>query len=715
MNNLKPDKGIIEDHLCRLFEWTSAENKFEIRCIHPTEKAVRSKIFGCRDYTSAADFAVEANRNGYNIYATVNPLRPDIAGNAKDADVLAARWHFIDVDGTDDPYEIIKANCGEFTPSMVVVTGTEPTTRLHGYWLMSEPVDFTSWSKTQKGLAAAFKSDPSVVNPSRIMRLAGTLSFPDDKKAGRGYVPELVTLIVSDAVQEVDVHSFMAGFPVPQLEKSAPVALSIPSEWPQEATAGGYVPLEVIGQALAAIPPVVGHGCRKGWLALAMATKAANPGARSLFDHWQRLSPEYDRSDERVWDTISPDDGSYPNLFTQARGHDPDWWRDGNPKVEMWWRQHISETFGADQPMEPTGHICKEPTKSTPRFHRHKMSDLKSRPTPKWLIRDLIFQRQIGVVYAPPTSFKSFVALDLCSRLVHGLEWQVKKLKPCRVVYVAGEGFPMFYNRRLAWFKHHSIPVADDGLEVVGSSVDLTSTASVSAFIVEMKQDCDGVGLIVFDTLSTCTAGQNESDSAVMTSAIENAKLIGSVLGAAVLLIHHPGKDATRGARGHSSLKGNVDTEWLITRNEKDMRCTLKVTKQKDAEDGQLFHFTAHRVPLGLLDDDGVEMFSLALTPSEAPLDVKVGKQIPIKEADRETIATLMKVDDRLSVNRVAKLIHKALSCGVRTATDRVKAAVPSEWTSVQISTGVVELRQVPDSKNDKWQVVQMRVQKVEG
>ena len=220
---------------------------------------------------------------------------------------------------------------------------------------------------------------------------------------------------------------------------------------------------------------------------------------------------------------------------------------------------------------------------------------------PNWLIRDLLFQQQIAVAYAPPGSYKSFVAIALCSMLAHGMEWQGRKLKQCRVVYVAGEGFPMFRYRRQAWFKHNGIPEQDDGFEVIQGAVNLTSTEDVLAFIEAMQADCDGLGLVVFDTLSTCIAGQNECDSSVMSLAVKNAKLIGTKLKCAVLIIHHPGKDVERGSRGHSSLLGDIDAEWRITRNGDDRVCKLKVTKQKDGEYGQEFYFAATSVATRLL------------------------------------------------------------------------------------------------------------------
>jgi len=108
------------------------------------------------------------------------------------------------------------------------------------------------------------------------------------------------------------------------------------------------------------------------------------------------------------------------------------------------------------------------------------------------------------------------------------------------------------------------------------------------------------------------------------------------------------------------------------------MRCTLKVTKQKDAEDGHVFDFAAYRVPLGLIDDDGVEMFSLAVTRSDEPRGDLPGEILSAEEADRLSIACAMTPDRSLTLNQLAPLVRHAL--GKRTAAiGRIKAAIPEE------------------------------------
>jgi RecA-family ATPase len=327
------------------------------------------------------------------------------------------------------------------------------------------------------------------------------------------------------------------------------------------------------------------------------------------------------------------------------------------------------------------------------------MTALTQQITPEWLIPDLLYEQQVGMMYAEPGSLKSFIALALASLLAHGMNWRDTKLDKGNVIYVAGEGAAMMKLRRQAWFMHHDIQIADDGLYVVPSPVDLTSTDDVLAFLETIKS-IEDVKLVVFDTLSTCVAGQNESASEVMTSAIENAKAIARAMNCAVLFVHHPGKDLSRGARGHSSLLGNVDTMWQVHRDNGSMSATLKVVKQKDGEDGHSFCFTAHRINLGIHDRKSVERTSLCITESSP--DEKKAMDEATLSADRLTIASLMQDGQTLSIRETAKLVHKALAIRERAACDRVKAAVPEEWIRVRMPNGFAGLRRVIVNKQNQ-------------
>ena len=76
------------------------------------------------------------------------------------------------------------------------------------------------------------------------------------------------------------------------------------------------------------------------------------------------------------------------------------------------------------------------------------------------------------------------------------------------------------------------------------------------------------VSLVVLDTLARSVAGGNENASEAMGAFVVNSDHIRHKTGAHVMAVHHSGKDAAKGARGHSSLKGAVDTEIELTRDE---------------------------------------------------------------------------------------------------------------------------------------------------
>ena len=157
-----------------------------------------SQIFALGAVSEATDLAVRMNANKLNVYMTINPI--DMGAvvksgkSANDGDILCAHYSFADADdvqgitGLNELAEII-------VPDVTVTTGTIPHERRHAYWRLTEPcLDLRLWKERQKQIAAKFKTDKAVVNPSRIMRLAGTVSFPNPAKLAKGYVPELVTM-----------------------------------------------------------------------------------------------------------------------------------------------------------------------------------------------------------------------------------------------------------------------------------------------------------------------------------------------------------------------------------------------------------------------------------------------------------------------------------------------------------------------------------------
>ncbi|MGL5097478.1 MAG: AAA family ATPase, partial [Planctomycetia bacterium] len=93
--------------------------------------------------------------------------------------------------------------------------------------------------------------------------------------------------------------------------------------------------------------------------------------------------------------------------------------------------------------------------------------------------------------------------------------------------------------------------------------------------------------LIAVDTLARSFGSGNENDAKDMNAFVAACDHIASRLDAFVLVVHHAGKDTERGARGSSVLRAAADVEISVKRGLGDMSAIVRVTKQKDAEEGR--------------------------------------------------------------------------------------------------------------------------------
>jgi hypothetical protein len=85
---------------------------------------------------------------------------------------------------------------------------------------------------------------------------------------------------------------------------------------------------------------------------------------------------------------------------------------------------------------------------------------------------------------------------------------------------------------------------------------------------------------LIVDTLSRAMAGGDENSPVDMGRVVASADRFGAETGAHFTYVHHTGKDAARGARGHSLLRAATDTEIETTVD------SFTLTKQRDGELG---------------------------------------------------------------------------------------------------------------------------------
>jgi hypothetical protein len=122
--------------------------------------------------------------------------------------------------------------------------------------------------------------------------------------------------------------------------------------------------------------------------------------------------------------------------------------------------------------------------------------------------------------------------------------------------------------------------------------------------------------LIVIDTLALSIGAGDENSGSDMGSLIASASEIRSKTGAHVMVVHHSGKDASRGARGHSNLRGASDTEIEI-KGVGEVR-TATAHKQRDMERGKKFSYCLRVIDLDT-DQDGDSITSCVVEAAGIP------------------------------------------------------------------------------------------------
>jgi len=194
--SLEPNRREVERHIELLtapWNETGLRATMELRCLKQNGPTQVTK-FDPSDADStdhAISWVMSFNEQGWNAYVCVNPINPSHTGYANDDEIIGAFFQFADAD-TEDAAKSIRSFGTQ--PDFYVITGKTPFERLHAYWQVAGINNIDEWREAQFLLIERFKSDQAINNPSRIMRLAGTVSWPNTKKKEKGYIPELTTL-----------------------------------------------------------------------------------------------------------------------------------------------------------------------------------------------------------------------------------------------------------------------------------------------------------------------------------------------------------------------------------------------------------------------------------------------------------------------------------------------------------------------------------------
>ncbi|RKR54642.1 AAA domain-containing protein [Yokenella regensburgei] len=230
--------------------------------------------------------------------------------------------------------------------------------------------------------------------------------------------------------------------------------------------------------------------------------------------------------------------------------------------------------------------------------------------------------QSLSSIYGPSGSYKSFLAVSWACHVAAGMKWASKSVSAGSVLYVVGEGGIGVPRRIKAWEKLHGIKL--DNLYLVNRPVFPVRSEDISQVInaardVERKTG-QPVRLIILDTLARCFGGNDENDAKDMGAFIEGCDHIKQATRSTLLVVHHSGKDDTKGARGSSAFRAALDAEFSVRREGDGGAIVLTCTKMKDAEEPKQAAFDLRTVEL-FTDRDG-EMVS-SLVVRDVPRDAK--------------------------------------------------------------------------------------------
>jgi len=406
---------------------------------------------------------------------------------------------------------------------------------------------------------------------------------------------------------------------------------------------------EQIAAMLKAVEPDESY---QQWVEVGMAIHHETDGEGfDLWDEWSSNGGLYQGRDEtqRKWDSFGRQSGAGVTLRRLMKLAKEQGATLGGPVASP---DDFEVVTGDDETGE------KGPARL--KFEVVPAAEFAKRPAPRWIVKGIIPQADLVVVFGESGSGKSFIVTDLALSIARGVDWRGHKTRQGRVVYIAAEGGGGYRNRLRAYAHHHQADLAGIPFGIIHAAPNFLQKEDVKA-VAKAIELAEGAEIIVVDTFAQVTPGANENAGEDMGLALKHARMIGDATGALVILVHHSGKDASKGARGWSGIRAAADAELEVIRTPTGR--FLRTTKQKDGDDGGEWGFTLNTVTVDI-DEDGQPIDSCVVLEAGVPVHgkgdkVKKRKAGPWEEAVMTAIVELSLGGGMV---RLADVIEKAIS-----------------------------------------------------
>lgn len=448
----------------------------------------------------------------------------------------------------------------------------------------------------------------------------------------------------------------------------------------RRATGAGEITAEQLAASLEHLDPTDFRE-HDAWRELMMACHHATDGSgRQEFIDWSTSDPKFADHEwivGRRWDSLHADRDDAVTIATLRRrlneaGSDiapPD----------------AAEDFDVWDEVEPA--------EERSRWNFLSLDDVESLPPPKWLVPGVLTEGSLAAIYGAPESGKSFLAVDMSMAIAGGIDWHGRQVERGGVLYIAAEGAPGLGKRFRAWKVDRCAQGRRFDLHLMRDDLNLAAEkdGGARAFAQVVADELGPLRLIVIDTLNQTAAGADENSAKDMGRYIASMKLLRNATGAAVVVVHHSGKDLGKGMRGSSALLGAMDTTVEVERSTDGRSIKVAVKKQKDAERGSPMRFNMEKVGDSLV---------LRPTVIDVPEGEFAGGMGPILELARH------EANERggsIPLKELAAIVCERDSVSDKTARRKIEQAVPDGRSNARATIdGFMVWLEPMDARNPK-------------
>lgn len=545
---------------------------------------------------------IEAFKYSRDIYVTMGTLREGARQRTAE-NIVSLCGFFVDLDchGKDGDYANIKEasdalqNFCKATafpkPDYLVSSGHG----LHAHWTTLDPIPRVIWQPIANDLkdlmkAHGLKADHQVTaDPARVLRVPCTYNFRK-----RGEPVEVELLPVPSLAEPTTLSEFCTA--LNRARGKSALAYCTHSGRPlsplmrvfiggQESLADTPENVELVRRMLDYLNPDSDY---HEWRSIVWGVAATGLGlAHDVAQEWSERGDKWDpKAFDRVWSSFDADREDAIGFGTLVKLARAAGYKGGIP------------TAGATALADP----------ATPsRFRLLDRSAIMAQPPLRWRLKGIFPETGIGAIYGPSASGKSFLGLDLGISVALGAAWFGHRSYAAPVTYIMLEGEGALRNRIEAWEKHNQKQVPSD-FRAMAQPFELADSTQVN----ELGALVPSGGVVIIDTLNRAAPGLDENSSQDMGRILAGMKRLQEITGGLVLIVHHTGKDASKGLRGHSSLFAALDGVIEVERSGASR--SWSAAKVKDGEDGKQVPFKLNVIDLGT-DSDSDPIVSCAVGP----------------------------------------------------------------------------------------------------